>query len=178
MVPTAKESSGCSTCSHDFIQIVSCQLSRACLTIVTRKVSDQMTSRRLMLGFMLLLHAAFSLLGNAGTHSLLGCQHDHGSHVTGSPLESVPHSHRGCQHAHCHSHHDPETPDSAPHSLPPLTDDGCAICQFFICPVDAVVAFEWAPRIEDLTVVAVEVAFQPGIEFESVYEVRGPPALA
>ena len=144
---------------------------------MTRKVSDLMTSRRLMFGFMLLLHAAFSLLGNAGTHSLLGCQHDHGSLVTDSPSESVPHSHRGCHHAHCHSHHDPETPDSAPHSLPPLTDDDCAICQFFICPVDAAVVFEWAPRMEDLTVVAVEIAFQPGIEFESVYEVRGPPAL-
>lgn len=136
-----------------------------------------MISRRLFIGFMLLLHAAFSLLGNAGTHAVLGCQHDHQPTPPSAVTKSVPHQHRGCQHAHCHSHNAPSTPDADPHSLPPLTDDDCAVCQFFTSPIETEVAFQWTPWIEGIASTCVEVSWQRRIEFQSVYEVRGPPAL-
>jgi hypothetical protein len=137
-----------------------------------------MFSRRFLFGSLLLLQAAFSLLGNAGVHTLLGCQHEHGPTATRSaPQATASHTHRGCNHVHCHSHTTPAG-DPQNHSHPPLTDDDCAICQFFTRPVEAAVAFQWAPGFTVVSMTDVESTEQPGVPFESVYEVRGPPAAA
>ena len=142
-----------------------------------RKGFVGMTSRRHIIAFMLLLHAAFSLLGNAGTHAVLGCRHDHRSESASASTKPVSHAHSGCHHAHCHSHNTPATPDSDPDSRPPLTDEECAVCQFFTRPVETTVVFQWTPWIAGIASNWVEVSWQLGVEFQAVYEVRGPPAL-
>ncbi len=137
-----------------------------------------MISRRFILGSLLLLHTAFSLLGNAGLHSALGCHHDHGPSAScTAPQASASHQHRGCKHAHSHSHTAPANQDQQ-HSPTPLTDDDCSICQFFTRPAEATVVFQWTPWIVLVREISIEVVEQPGVLFESVYEVRGPPIFA
>ena len=137
-----------------------------------------MLSRRFIFGSLLLLHTAFSLLGNAGLHSALGCHHDHGPAAACTvPQAPSSHQHRGCRHAHCHSHTTPAGEDHQ-HSHPPLTDDDCEICQFFTRPAETTITFQWTPWVAVVTEISIEVAEQPGILFESVYEVRGPPIFA
>ena len=137
-----------------------------------------MMSRRFIFGSLLLLQTAFSLLGNAGLHSALGCHHDHGmAAACTAPQAATKHQHCGCQHSHSH---DLAVPASEEHqnSPAPLTDDDCAICQFFTRPAEVTIAFQWTPWIAAVTEISIEVVEQPGVLFESVYEVRGPPIFA
>lgn len=133
-----------------------------------------MTGCRLILGLMLLLHTAFSLLGSAGTHIVLGCQHHHEAGQSCTSHEGHTHSHHGCKHAHSHVHRqaDPQPEEPAP---APLRDDGCAICQLFTRPVEVAVVFCW----ENVEVQAEALVAVPTVQltsfFESGYEVRGPP---
>lgn len=137
-----------------------------------------MFTRRLLFGSMLLLHAAIALLGNAGLHGALGCYHDHGG------SQKCSHSHAAAKHSHCRCQHSqasgPSTPahEQHPPIAPPLSDDDCAICQFFARPVEATVGFEWTIEFEWVAVATIEVALQPGMLTTSVYEVRGPPVVA
>ena len=136
-----------------------------------------MISRRFILGFLLLLQTAFSLLGNAGLHGALGCHHEHGAtSACTAPQTAASHHHRGCKHAHNHIHTTPDGQDHR-HSHSPLTDDDCAICQFFTRPAETTVAFQWTPLVAVVTEISIEVAEQSGVVFESVYEVRGPPVF-
>lgn len=127
-----------------------------------------MAGRRLILGLMLLLHAAFSLLGSAGTHIVLGCQHHHEAGQPCASHEHHTHSHHGCKHAHRQTDPQPEEPA-------PLRDDDCAICQLFTRPVEVAVVFCW----ENVEVQAEALVAAPTVQltsfFESGYEVRGPP---
>ena len=56
-----------------------------------------------------------------------------------------------------------------------MTDDDCAICQFFTRPAEATLAFQWTPWIVVVTEISIEVVEQPEVLLESVYDVRGPP---
>lgn len=134
--------------------------------------------RRLLFGSMLLLHAAIALLGNAGLHSALGCHHDHGAG------QQCSHSRTPTKHSRCHcKHHQvagPVAPAPEQHAplTPPLSDDDCAICQFFARPVEAAAEFQWTLGFELVVTASVEVTQQSGTLWTSVYEVRGPPVLA
>ena len=137
-----------------------------------------MMSRRFIFGSLLLLQTAFSLLGNAGLHSALGCHHDHGATAScTAPQSESSHQHCGCQHTHGHNHAAPAGEDHQ-HSPAPLTDDDCAICQFFTRPAETTVVFQWTPWIVVVSEISIEIADQPGFLFESVYQVRGPPLFA
>jgi hypothetical protein len=129
-----------------------------------------MAGRRLILGLMLLLQVAFSLLGIAGTHIVLGCQHHHEAGQPCASHEHHTHSHHGCKHAHRQTDPQPEEPAPAP-----LRDDDCAICQLFTRPVEVAVVFCW----ENVEVQAEALVTAPTVQltsfFESGYEVRGPP---
>lgn len=135
-----------------------------------------MAGRRLILGLMLLLHTAFSLLGSAGTHVVLGCQHDHGLGQTCASHADHSHSHTCCRHAHQHVHeHAPQPEERAP---APLTDDDCAICQLFTCPSQTTVIFHWeSAEVQAECLVAAPDSHRC-FSFESGYEVRGPPVEA
>jgi len=133
-----------------------------------------MAGRRLILGLMLLLHTAFSLLGNAGMHVVLGCQHHHGAGQSCASHAGHTHSHQGCKHAHSHvhKHADPQSEKPVP---APLTDDDCAICQLFTRPVEVAVVFHWeCVEAQGECLVAIPTV-QLASSFESGYEVRGPP---
>ena len=135
-----------------------------------------MMSRRFIFGSLLLLQTAFSLLGNAGLHSALGCHHDHGATAScTAPQPATTHQHCRCKHTH-----DQTTPadHEHQHSPPPLSDDDCAICQFFTRPAETTVVFQWMPWIIVVSEISFEIAEQPGVLIESVYEVRGPPLFA
>ena len=137
-----------------------------------------MMSRRFIFGSLLLLQSAFSLLGNAGLHSALGCHHEHGATATcTAPQAATMHQHCGCIHSHRDNVAAPAGEEHQ-HSPAPLTDDDCAICQFFTRPAEATIAFQWTPWIVVDSEISIEVAEQPGVLFESVYEVRGPPIFA
>ena len=137
-----------------------------------------MFSRWFILRVMLLFQVAISLLGNSGLHSALGCHHEHvGTEVcSASKPASKPTSRSCCCH---HSHQGTGSDERDPqHSRHPLTDDDCAICQFFTRPVEAAECFQWTPLVMAFTHHVDEVTEQARILFESFYEVRGPPVVA
>lgn len=138
----------------------------------------EMFSRGSILCLLLLYQVAISLLGSSGLHGVLGCHHEHQLSPAGAaPQASSGHRHSRCRHAHSHSHSAPTKPEQQD-SQSPLTDDSCAICQFFTRPAEAVSVFQWSSLTAVLSSVEIEVAKQSSVVFESVYEVRGPPSLA
>ena len=137
-----------------------------------------MFSRWFILRVMLLFQVAIALLGNGGLHSALGCHHVHvGTEVCSSSKPASKHTPRSC--CRHHSHQGTASDEREPqHSRHPLTDDDCAICQFFTRPVEAAECFQWTPLVIAFTHHDVEVAEQAGFLFELSYEVRGPPVVA
>ena len=137
-----------------------------------------MLVNRLMLYITLGFQAAISLLGNVGLHSALGCHHTHETATACAVTRTDSgHSHSRCNHTHCHRETTPAG-DGHKHSPHPLTDDDCAICQFFIRPMEAAEYYQWSPLVIAFTYHFDDVAEQPGYLFELFYEVRGPPVVA
>ena len=136
-----------------------------------------MFSRWFILRVMLLFQVAISLLGNSGLHSVLGCHHEHVA--TGVCSSSKPASKHTSHSCCCHHSQTGTTSDERQpqHSHHPLTDDDCAICQFFTRPVEATQLFQWTPLVMVFTHPPVEGEEQAGFQFELFYEVRGPPVV-
>lgn len=127
---------------------------------------------------MLLVQTAFSLLGNAGLHGALGCHHDHGGQQNCSHTHApVKHSACRCRSADAPGQAAPVPGQQAP-IAPPMSDDDCAICQFFARPVEASAEFQWTVGTEPIASVSVVIPRQPANVFTWPYEVRGPPVVA
>lgn len=142
--------------------------------------------RRFLISATLVAHATAALLGHAGLHAVMGC--DHGEHAAQPSLGSAhDHRHAPCAHdGHRHHHRDEQTvPCDAKHSgdrpSSPVPshhhDDDCLVCQFSEHH-QAPLAFFHMPATADVSesTVATLVPLAPA-QIELSYDSRGPPAV-
>ena len=140
--------------------------------------SAQLFRRNYISGFVLLLQAALSLLGNSGVHAVLGCQHEHSAAGCCSTRKSdAKHHHKGCCHSHSHRHDHPQRDEHKP-AHGPLTDDDCAICQAFTRPAEVAVAIYWTEIEGECTDFVADPVASCIVWYFTEYEVRGPPVAA